>query len=544
MAYLLQDFVSENAKKYPAKLMIQDNNDTITYGEMEKYTNKFAKFLIMEGVKRGDIITFYMNKSIMSFKSLIGIMKADAAYAPLNTMTPDERVHFILKDSKCKFIICNAKSYSKTLRLLANYNYEIKIINIDSKQTSNKKLESSNLAEELKNIEEQLEVAFTGDLGSFNDKKRPYQNIDLDLAYVMYTSGSTGLPKGVMISHRNVIDYAEWTVDFFDIGKDDRLSNHPGLYFDLSTFDLYSAFKSGASLHLVPELISMFPIKIIEFIEESKLTLWNSVPSLLVFIAKSGVLKRGRMPTLRTITFCGEVMPTQTVIEWMKVYPQIRYVNQYGPTETTCASMYYELKQMPEDPAKPIPIGIAIPNTEVFSINNEGEIADVGETGELYIRGSGNGLGYWNNEEKTKKAFIQHPLNEDCKEKVYRTGDLVKLREDGNYDFIGRMDNQIKYMGFRVELGEIESTLNSFDYISSSAVLGIENPEISGMVIIAFISLKYQVKVLKIKEDLGKKIPHYMIPKKIIVFDKLPLNDNRKINKLALKQMYLRNIKQ
>ncbi|MCK4589124.1 MAG: amino acid adenylation domain-containing protein [Nanoarchaeota archaeon] len=529
MIYLLQDFISKNAKKYPFKLMIQDGDKTISYGEMDKFTNKFAQFLVLHGVKRGDRVCFHMKKSIKAFKSLISILKADSVYVPLNISTPHQRNQFILEDAQCKFIICDAKSFSKTLEMLDGFNQKIKIINIDSQ---------SDTPQELDSLQKNIEVIFLEDLDKFSDQKREYQNIDLDLAYIIYTSGSTGLPKGVMISHKNVIDYSNWTVDFFKVDENDRLSNHPGLYFDLSTFDVYTAFKSGASLHLVPYTTSMFPIKVIEFIEKNKLTLWNSVPSLITFIAKSGVLKKGRMPSLKKITFCGEVMPTQTIIEWMKVYPHIKYVNQYGPTETTCASMYYEIKEIPTDPAKPIPIGTAIPNTEVFALKENNQKIDIEEVGELHIRGSGNGLGYWNNERLTQKSFVQNFLNNCFRENVYTTGDLVKLGKDGNYDFVGRKDNQIKYMGFRVELGEIESTLDSFDYVLSSAALGTKNSEIDGTIITAFVSLKNQVEILKIKEDLGKKIPHYMVPKEIIIVDKMPLNANGKIDRLSLKSYF------
>jgi len=541
MVYLLQDYVSKNAEKNPNSLMIQDGDDTITYGGFEKYTNKFAKILISCGIQRGDIITFYMKKSINAFKSLISILKADAIYAPLDIQTPDKRVHFILKNSKCKFILCDSKSYIKTLKMLATFDEEITIINMDSRIISNKEVESLNDRDEISKIEKRLNKVFIEDHDELDDNKRNYQNIDTDIAYIIYTSGSTGLPKGVMINHRNVIDYAEWTVDFFRIEKQDRLSNHPGLYFDLSTFDVYTAFKSGASLHLVPKSISMFPIKIVEFIEKNKITLWNSVPSLLTFIAKSGVIKKGRMPTLKILTFCGEVMPTQTVIEWMKAYPHLRCVNQYGPTETTCASMYYEIKEIPKDPAKPVPIGKAIPNTEVFSITEDGRRAKVGEIAELHIRGSGNGVGYLNNKAKTKEVFVKNPLNPYFEEIIYATGDMVQLRKDNNYDFIGRKDHQIKYMGFRVELGEIESTLNSLHYVKSSAAFGLESKETGGTIIIAYVELKETKTVKLIKKDIGKKIPHYMVPKKILLIEKMPYNANDKIDRVRLKKQYYEN---
>jgi amino acid adenylation domain-containing protein len=513
MVQLLQDYVTRIATDFPEQLMIQDGSNATTYGEMETFTNRFARYLVSAGVTRQQPVAFLMDKSTNSFRALISILKADAVYVPLNVRTPDERNRYILDHARCPVLICDATSASQVSRLLEAFDGRIQVINIDD--------------------------SFSGDNRSIEGYPRAYGNIDRDLAYLMYTSGSTGVPKGVMISHRNVIDYAEWTADFFRVTKADRLSSHPGLYFDLSTFDVYTAFKSGASLHLVPAAASMFPIRILEFIEENSLTVWNSVPSLLTFIAKSGVLRAGRLPSLRTVTFNGEVMPTQTVIEWMRACPDIRFVNQYGPTETTCASMYYEITAIPQDPTKPIPIGIAIPNSEVLVLTPDGKVAATAEVGELHIRGSGNGLGYLHDQEKTDRQFVRSPLAEHLGDRIYATGDLVRLGEDGNHEFMGRSDHQIKFMGFRVELGEIESTLDSFDYVVSSAALGIEGLGIGGAVIVAYIVSKATVASSKVKDDLARRLPRYMVPREIIDIRLMPLSSNGKIDRIALKQLYL-----
>ena len=535
MVYLVQDFISFHAEKNSEKLMIQDGKDSITYGEMGSYTNRFAQFLAIAGCKRRDKIALYMEKSIDSFKGLIGILKADGVYIPLDYNSPSDRNRFMLKDCECNCIVSNAKGFPKIMDLLKGFERKIKIIILVPIKTEELLSELEKKANELP---ESVDVYFADGLDEFKSGKINYSNIDIDLAYIIYTSGSTGTPKGVMISHRSIIDYATWTVDYFKVNPSDRLSSHAKLHFDLSVFDLYTAFKSGASLHIVPSESSMFPVKFLEFVEEQKLTIWCSVPSFLTYVAKSGVLKKDRIPTLRAITFCGEVMPTKTIIEWMRTYPKIRYVNQYGPTETTCASMYYEIKALPEDASVPIPIGKAIPNSEPFAVNEGREQLKPGETGELFIRGVGNSHGYWNNAKRTEKVFIQNPLINSHREIVYATGDLVRLRADGLYDFLGRKDSQLKFMGYRVEPGDIEGALDSLNFISSSAVVGVNDPGLGGLLIVAFLTLREQVSVSLIKESLEKKLPSYMIPKKFIVLEKMPLNQNGKIDRLNLKQKY------
>lgn len=520
MVRLIQEYLTENARRYPDSLMVQDGEKTITIGEMEEWTNQFAAHLKTIGIARQDSVAFVMKKSIASFQALLSILKADAIYVPLNDSAPDERNRYSVEHSRCRAIICTTESYQQAHNLRGGGS--VPIINIDD---------------------------FSPDLSQPTAPPR-YENAPDDLAYILYTSGSTGVPKGVMISHANVIDYAEWTVPFFGVSPEDRLSSHPGLHFDLSTFDVCTALKSGASLHIVPKTDSMFPIKVIEFIEKHQLTLWNSVPSLLTFIAKSGVLKPGRIPTLKTLTFNGEVMPTQTVIEWMTAYPNLRLVNQYGPTETTCASLYYEIREIPTDPTQPIPIGSPIPNTYVFGLTEGGTRSTVGEIAELHIGGAGNGRGYLYDEEKTRASFIINPKDRASGERVYATGDLVRLREDGHYDFLGRKDHQIKYMGYRIELGEIETTLNAFDYIASSAAIGIANQEVGGTKIVAFVTLKpvsagagtegaeASAMEAQIKRDLAEKLPSYMVPKEIVTLRRLPLNANGKIDRLALSELY------
>nr|MBI1232831.1 amino acid adenylation domain-containing protein [Cytophagales bacterium] len=511
MILLLQDYITISAQKRPGSIAIHEGERSITYGELNLYTNKFSRYLASRGVSRQDKVALFIPKSIASFKAMISVLKADAIYVPLNVQVPTKRNTYIAEHSQCDFLICDKSVKSEAL-LIA------------------KSVKARSLA---------VIVIDEVNLDNISEASIIYHNTPSDLAYVLYTSGSTGFPKGVMIRHRNVVNYTEWAVKYFQISFSDRMSNHPGIHFDLSVFDIFPAFRSGASLHLVPQDVAMFPIKIVEFIESNKLTIWNSVPSLYTFMARTNVLDSKRLTSLRVLTFNGEVMPTSTVISWMSACPQARCVNQYGPTETTCGSFFYEIVGIPSDATIPLPIGRPIANTEFWVLKDDGSKAEVNEAGELYIAGAGVGHGYLFDQEKTDKSFIFNTLDPNAQEPIYRTGDLVKLRPDGNLDFLGRRDHQIKFMGYRVELGEIESALNSLDYVSTSAVIAVEHSVSTGTIIAAFVVLIDEINAHKIKKDVGMLIPHYMVPKVITVMQELPFNPNGKIDRNKLRELYM-----
>jgi amino acid adenylation domain-containing protein len=532
--YLLQDYFSFRAQERPDAVMINHGGQITTYGEMESYTNRLARFLLDLGVLRGEKIPFYIEKSINSFRALISVLKSDGVYIPLDYDSPLERTRSILTDTNCRFIICDDSSLKRTVELLRGVERLINIVVLGAEGTQvSKEVNGSDRSTKVV-----INVASVDLLSQHAQSKRSYANIDSDPAYIIYTSGSTGIPKGVMISHRSVIDYSKWTIGYFDVKRDDKLSSHAPLHFDLSVFDVYTAFTVGASLHTVNKSDVLFPIDTLNFIREHEITIWCSVPSLLTYMMKTRVLGKKELPSLRAITFCGEVMPTTTLIGWMRAYPNVRYINQYGPAETTCASMYYEIDKLPEDPRIPIPIGKAMDNTNVFSLDGAGKTTAVGEMGELYIGGSGVGLGYWRDKVKTENVFIQNPIHDDFREVVYRTGDFVKLRKDGYYDFLGRTDTQIKYMGHRIELGEIERSLQVNGSIVDSAVVSIDDEKRGGIIIVAFLCLSEGGSIESVKKDLKCNLPTYMIPKRFIILDEIPISPNGKTNYLLLKGLY------
>ena len=504
MVTLIQEYITESAKKFPHKTAVYINDERISFLELEEQSNQLARFLKAKGTKQGDRIAFCLHKSIYSVMSVASIVKADAIYVPLNAQAPFARLQQMTEDSTPKFILCDNRTYD-FVKSLGN------IVNLDEA--------ASDIANESK-------------------EKLIYENNTHDIAYILYTSGSTGKPKGVMIRHSNIINATDWACEELGITEHDRMSQHPPLHFDLSTFDLYCAFKAGTSLYLIPEGMALFPSSLLTFIERTELTIWNSVPSVMVQMFMTGIVKPNRLPKLKKIFFNGEAFPTKFLAAWMQSYPDKVFVNMYGPTETTVQCMFYPIREVPRDMTKSVPIGKACRNVEVVAVQEDGTRADINQIGELYISGLGIGAGYWNNPEKTAISFIPHPFDPE-KGTTYRTGDLVILRENGNYDFIGRKDNQIKIRGNRIELGDVEAALYALPYIKEAAAMAIPDQETGGNKLIAFVNVEKGDEERSLKDDIAKIIPGYMIPDEIRVCH-LPQTSTGKIDRVMLKKLYER----
>lgn len=355
--------------------------------------------------------------------------------------------------------------------------------------------------------------------------------IDTDPIYIMFTSGSTGEPKGVTVAHRGVVDYALWVKRTFGIDENSKLGNQAPFYFDNSIFDIYSMLLCGAHMYIIPETLFMFPSKLPEFIRDNELTVIFWVPTVMINVANSGVLSEIEMPTLKTVAFCGEVMPNTQLNIWRKNHPNAVYANLYGPTEISDVCTYYIVDREFKD-SDPLPIGRACENMRIIILNSENKLAKPGEQGELCVIGTGVSLGYWNKKDITDKVFVQNPANPFYEEKIYRTGDLAYITEEGLIMYDGRMDNQVKVKGNRIELGEIECAAMCVDGVKGAcAVFDAPNEQI-----VLFVESCHALVLRKFNNELKQYIPKYMLPSKLVVMDAFPHTANDKIDRVTLKK--------
>jgi amino acid adenylation domain-containing protein len=457
-----------------------------------------------------------MGKSSRAIGAMLGVMKVGAMYVPLDPGSPAARLGKIVASCENSVLLASSPA-GRLVDELAVRGTKSTVVGWLDEESSGAGFTPDFTADDIR-----LAPALA---------KKTRTTPDAG-AHILFTSGSTGIPKGVVVRHSSVVAFLEWAVRYFQMRSDDRISGQPPLHFDLSTFDIYGTFMAGAELHLVPQELGLFPNKLAELIRSSSLTQWFSVPSLLNSLVKSGAVRDQDFPTLRRVLWCGEVMPVPTLRAWMTLVPHASYTNLYGPTETTIASSYHTVTQCPADDP-PIPIGTACPGEELRVLNGALGRIELGSTGDLYIGGVGLSPGYWNDPEKTSAAFVPDPLNPG--NRIYRTGDLARLGEDGLFYFVGRADTQIKSRGYRIELGEIESALYTLGCLRECAVVAVETSGIEGKAICcAYVPASDHVTPLVVRSQLQRLVPNYMLPVRWLVQTRLPKNHNGKVDRVAV----------
>ena len=528
MTRLLQHSISEQAQLRPEATALVLGDERVSYGELEERSNRLANLLRAHGAGRGDRIGILMPKRPDALVAIIGTLKADCVYVPYDPTSPAPRLSKIIGASRPRWILAVPESAELLDASLAELDAGqiAPVMSFAHEPTSGTRFESRLTRDDWDAAAATLPA--TANQGS-------------DPAYILFTSGSTGTPKGVVITHDNVVGYSDWFIEHCGVQPGDRHSLHPPLHFDLSTGDIYGTLCGGAELHFVPPEANLLPQRLAELIRTSELTQWISVPSIMNYMAKFDVIGHGDFPALRRVLWCGEVLPTATLIHWMERLPHARFTNMYGPTEATCASTYFDIDTCPTDPTEPLPIGTACTGEELFVLDDRMNPVEVGDIGELYIGGVGVGTGYWEDEEKTAAAFVPNPFVDETEQvRLYKTGDLGRCDEHGVLHYVGRADTQIKSRGYRVELGEIEAALTALQGLRESAVVAVPSSGFEGNAICCAYAVADGTDLTRaaIRSRLGEMIPSYMLPGYWHQMDELPKNANGKIDRRWLKEHF------
>ncbi|MEM9921367.1 MAG: amino acid adenylation domain-containing protein [Bacteroidota bacterium] len=526
MIYLLPHTVDHVAERSPEKVAFRFGNSQITYGDLSLRSNQLAQLLIELGVQRGDRVGVYLNRSIETATAIYGIMKAGAAYVPLDPFAPAGRTQFLLKDCGIQHLI-SKPDQRKTLRqvipgtgLQSLIGLKVDSAEVDATWPA-QQFTWQEVAEHPSTTLPDLRI------------------LERDLAYIMYTSGSTGAPKGIMHTHYSGLSYARLSASLYGVKPEDRIANHAPLHFDISTFGYFSSPLSGATTIIIPEAYTKMPASLSQLAEKEKISIWYSVPLALVQMLQKGVLDQRDLSALRWVLYGGEPFPVKHLRTLMHLLPQTKFSNVYGPAEVNQCT-FYHLPAPPEDD-QPIPLGQAWNNTEIIVVDADDQPAPTGEMGELLVRTATMMDGYWNQAALTEKKLYKQVSDGGFERTFYRTGDLVRRTEDGLLHFMGRKDRQIKTRGYRVELDEVEAGLLSHPEVQEVAVFPVKD-EAFGQLIEAAILLKNDIEIEELQKHLATLVPWYAIPQKIRIATSLPRTSNGKVNYLELQRLSVQTI--
>ncbi|MDD3393037.1 MAG: amino acid adenylation domain-containing protein [Anaerotignum sp.] len=494
------EYLEATAQRLPKKIAFSGKVEALSFQELMTISKSVGTFLLRFGKKNAPVAVM-MEKTPSSVAAFLGCVYSGNFYTPIDSTMPKERI----------------------LSILNTLQPQVLFVDENSKKTA----ENLTYSGEIIVFEDVLKTA-ADDEALWKVRKSA---IDADPLYALFTSGSTGIPKGVVITHHAVVNLTEWYTETFEITEKEIIGNQAPFYFDSSVKDIYAVLKTGATMEIIPKQLFSFPMKLMEFVAEKKVNYVDWVPSAFCIVANTGALEKITPQSLKKIAFCGEIMPTKQYNMWRAKYPNAQFANIYGPTEATVDCTYYIVdREFADD--EPLPIGYPCRNTDIFILNGD-RLANEGEAGELCIRGRCLAPGYYNNPEKTDEAFIQNPLNPHYPEKIYKTGDVAKYNEFGEIVFLARKDHQIKHMGHRIELGEIETAVNSIDLVENGAC--IYDTESQKIILYYCGKEATQSYILKKLRD---KVPKYMFPNVMILLEEMPHTLNGKIDRLRLKEYY------
>jgi len=525
MALSLVDLLCDAARLHGSKTALKMGGlGELSYSELDRASILVAESLRAAGIGKGDRVGLVLPKNLHAVVGLWGVMRAGAVYVPIDPASPPQRAALIAENCRMAAVLC-----------------------------------SEDLADTTQAIREKLDLVtllLDGDEGLFADglilpqesgnnestATLPAVNVR-DLAYILYTSGSTGVPKGVMVSHGAALSFAEWGARRFGITSEDVLSSHAPLHFDLSTFDFFASCFAGAQVVIFDEETVRFPMAAAGLLESAGITVWYSVPRALRSMLRKGRLAQRDLGSLRIVLFAGEPYPADELRELQTALPGVSLFNLYGPTETNVCT-YWEVPPPGSWNSSAVPIGIDCENCEGVVVDEDLKPVPDGASGELLVRGGTLMEGYWGDPEKTAESFLSDFRYPHLSDRFYRTGDIVARQDDGNYAFFGRADHMVKIRGYRVELGEIEAALHRFEGLVEAAVVVVdplssatEDRELVAFVVGENGRLIEGASNAELKQHIEGIVPKYMVPSLFLRLDKLPTTSTGKVDRQALTRL-------
>lgn len=516
----LVELVIKGAEISPSKQAVCSTGGVMTFQELLDGAHRFATAVADAGVTSGDRVGIWMDKTPACVQVILGAMWAGAAYVPLDPRAPWRRCQSILRDCDVSVLVVDGPRLPELRSLMDGLNPRLLVIDG----------ESGALAKDDSGFLSDVSVEYLSEIF-----KRPAKELTMpdseDVAYILYTSGSTGIPKGVIHTHRSGLAFVQWVLKTYGIVPDDVFSGHAPFHFDLSILDLYASLGSGASVWLISSVEAMLPPYLVKYVAERGITVWYSVPSILSAMLEVGELEESGFGNVRVLLFAGEVFPNPQLSRLRRALPHVRLSNLFGPTETNVCTYYDVPAEVPKGSS--IPIGRACEHLETFVLNDDGQEVGVGVEGALWVRGDNLMSGYWNDRARTEESLVPDPRGGP--DIVYCTGDRVRLRDDGDYDFLGRRDHMIKIRGYRVEAGEIEAAMAAHPQVVEVVVVAIPDEQMGNRIVSSVVPRSSQViQTEDLRSFCKERLPSYMVPEQIEILGSLPRTSTGKVDRQAL----------
>mgnify|MGYP001826094874 CR=1 FL=1 len=519
MGLLLHQSIDDSAERSANAEAFRCGGMALTYGELVERANQLASFLVAEGVRPMDRVGIYMHKGLELPVALYGILKAGAAYVPIDPSSPAARINLLIRDCGLRHLVTNA-SRARQACGLTQAGLECVIGVPDGGKPSG------------------IRIYSWEDVAAADGGAPSVRVTGMDLAYIMYTSGSTGVPKGLMHTHESGLAYARLSAQTYGVGPDDRLGNHSPLHFDMSTFEYLTGPLCGATTVIIPEETTMFPVSLAALIESEKLTFWYSVPLALIQLLTHGGIESRDASSLRWILFGGEPFPPKYLRRLMDLWPQARFSNSYGPAEVNqCTCFHLPPGRIVDD--QPVPIGTVWEGAEGLVVDDDDQVVAPGESGELMVRAPTMMRGYWGRPDLNDSSFLVQEPVQGFRKVFYRTGDLVREGTDGLLVFLGRKDRQIKIRGYRVELDEVENVLASLEEVTEAAAVAGRD-EAGNAVVMAAVQLNSgaMINVGELRQRAAERLATYAVPGPLRIVPSFPRTGSGKIDRRAVAAMF------